>query len=69
MKTPDPAARVVKACRCGATYTMSQWIWLRYVGLQEDGNGGLLELRDCRCKKTLALQLRGVSPRASVGET
>lgn len=45
-----------KSCGCGRTYDAAQWRELRLVGLQEDGDGGLLELRDCECGSTLSVQ-------------
>lgn len=46
-----------KRCACGRVYARSEWGRLRLVGHQDDGEGGLLELRDCTCKSTLAVQV------------
>lgn len=43
-------------CSCGAHYTRREWATLRYVGQQDDGEGGWLELRDCsRCGSTISV--------------
>jgi hypothetical protein len=48
---------VIKRCLCGASYTDETWKALRYVGLQDLGDGELAELRDCTCSSTLAIEL------------
>jgi len=55
---PHPRATAAR-CGCGATYTIDQWSRLRYVGEMGDGDGGVLELRDCRCGSTLARPVPG----------
>lgn len=47
----------IKRCSCGAAYSAETWAMLHFVGLQDDGDGGELELRDCRCASTLAIEL------------
>lgn len=44
-------------CSCGATYTRAQWAKLPYVGEQDDFDGGVVELRNCACGSTRAIQL------------
>jgi len=34
------------------------WQGLSYVGVQSDGDGGLLELANCRCSSTLCREIR-----------
>lgn len=50
-------APIIKQCACGRSYTATTWRWLRKVGLMDDGAGGILELRDCVCRSTVALAL------------
>ena len=47
---------IVKQCRCGRSYTLAEWQQLRLVGMQEDGEGGFLELRECTCRSTLSVE-------------
>lgn len=52
----------VKVCRCGATFDVNAWNALPYVGLQDDGEGGFLELRNCdRCWSTIAVVAKAVA--------
>lgn len=47
---------VEKRCGCGASYSRSEWNALPFVGLQADGLGGSLELRNCTaCSSTIAV--------------
>jgi hypothetical protein len=40
----------VKLCtRCGTAYTRETWKALPFVGMQSDGEGGAIELRNCTC--------------------
>lgn len=41
---------------CGRDYSALEWRDLPYVGLQDDGDGGWLVLRNCACLSTLAVQ-------------
>lgn len=51
---PDP---VVATCRCCSIhYPESAWGRLDYVGIQGDGAGGHLQLRNCACGSTLAVE-------------
>lgn len=46
-----------KMCRCcGVAYDAETWRALQYVGAQDDGDGGFLELRNCPCGSTLSLE-------------
>ncbi len=47
----------VKRCKCGRTYDRTEWQRLRLVGTQDDGDGGLLELRNCECRSTISVEL------------
>jgi len=48
----------MKTCRCGQHYDAKSWRGLRLVGVQEDGDGGNLELRNCAsCGSTIAIEL------------
>lgn len=47
---------VLKACRCGRTFDATEWRELRLVCLMDDGEGGLLELRNCPCGSTVAIE-------------
>ena len=47
-----------KACGFGdGPKTYESWLKLPLVGQMSDGKGGSLELRNCRCKSTLAVKL------------
>ena len=45
-----------KSCQCGAKYDAVSWSRLPYVGVQPDAEEPL-ELRLCRCKTTLAVEI------------
>lgn len=45
----------LKTCHCGASFDVPAWNALALVGVQDDGDGGELELRNCRCSSTLAV--------------
>jgi hypothetical protein len=45
----------IKSCRCGCSYTESEWATLKSIGLMSDGDGGQLSLRNCACGSTLAI--------------
>lgn len=57
MHTDDSIEPLVflKECSCGATHTLGEWVKLPLVGHCEDGGGGTLELRNCRCGSTIAV--------------
>lgn len=48
----------IKQCMCGAIHTEVEWSCLRLVGLQDDGDGGWLEMRNCVCNSTIAIQVQ-----------
>ena len=53
---PEPDAAFPRLCSCGHNITWSHWRSLRLVGLQDDGQGGKLEIRDCPiCESSLAM--------------
>lgn len=59
---------IVARCSCGRQYTEDQWRLLRYVGRCPDGAGGELELRNCICCSTQAIEVplaRPAPPRKS----
>jgi hypothetical protein len=47
----------VHACSCGRRHTQAQWGALPFVGVQETSDGERLELRNCSCGSTRALEL------------
>lgn len=50
-------AKWQKECRCGVSYTHAAWQRLPYVGLQDDFDGGWLEMRNCVCHSTLCVRV------------
>jgi hypothetical protein len=49
---------IVKVCKCGQRFTQKQWNSLQNVGrmdLEEDGDKRL-ELRNCPCGSTIAIE-------------
>ena len=56
-----------KTCGCGRTWTREQWRDLPFVARTPDHEGGLLEMRTCMCRSTLAVhvdELDDPNPRA-----
>jgi hypothetical protein len=49
--------KTVKHCKCGQSYSLDAWRRLLYVGVQDDGNGGMLELRNCACLSTISVRI------------
>jgi hypothetical protein len=47
----------VAKCSCGKSYNLEGWLNLKYVGIQDIGDGDALELRNCTCRSTIAVQL------------
>jgi hypothetical protein len=45
---------IVAECACGQAFTSGEWSALPRVGEMEDGEGGVLELRNCPCGSTRA---------------
>lgn len=54
---PHTEPQFPKRCACGRTYDAETWKALRYVGAMPDGAGGALELRDCVCHSTIAIEV------------
>lgn len=55
-----PAPPFMRRCSCcGAHIRADEWFFMPYIGHQEDGNGGYLELRNHGCGSTLALEVEG----------
>jgi hypothetical protein len=42
------------SCACGRAFTAAEWRELHFVGMQDDGDGGVFELRNCECGSTFA---------------
>ena len=48
----------MKTCTCCKKhYDKAGWEALERVGVVDDGDGGTLELRNCSCGSTIAIQL------------
>jgi hypothetical protein len=46
----------IKSCGCcERQYTRPQWRSLKYIGVQDVGDGEYLELRNCSCGSTLGM--------------
>lgn len=58
-------AKVVSTCaNCSAHHTRNDWHRLERLGTMQDGrldHPGWLELRNCQCGNTLAIQVRPLS--------
>lgn len=52
-----PSEPPPKTCACGRTYTAAEWAELRLVGVQVVPDWCSLELRDCECGSTLAVEV------------
>jgi CheY-like chemotaxis protein len=69
--SPEPAALpqdVVKRCGCGREFTRSQWVALPRCGrMHLARRDKAVELRNCACGSSLALQLEGGSEPADEG--
>lgn len=48
---------VLKTCPCGRTFTFDQWRELPGCGRMDDGDGGALDLRNCPCGSTIAVDV------------
>jgi hypothetical protein len=56
---------IAVACGCGLSHTLpASWLALPFVGLQDDGDGGHLELRNCPCGSTLTREVPAPVPSA-----
>ena len=71
--SPEPAVAalprdVVKRCACGREFTRSQWLALPRCGrMHLARRDKVIELRNCACGSSLALQLEGESEPADEG--
>lgn len=54
---PPPPLPTLKQCKCGCVYTHEEWDELDFVGLQDDFDGGLLEMRNCICSSTICVRV------------
>jgi len=54
----DGVEPIVKTCRCGRTYTQSEWEQLPSIGIQKLSPGEGLELRNCQCRSTLSMPVQ-----------
>lgn len=53
-----PRLQPLKICgACGASYSALEWRFLPFVGLQSGRNGEWVELRNCACTSTIALEV------------
>lgn len=57
MASTIPAPPPIKVCGCEREYTAADWRCLPLVGRQDDGDGGYLELRNCVCRSTIAVEV------------
>jgi hypothetical protein len=52
--TPGPV--VARCTCCTMSYTQAAWGGLHYVGIQDGGALGCVELRNCACGSTIAVE-------------
>jgi hypothetical protein len=58
----------VKRCACGARYSLASWRRLVRRGVMQLGEDApALELRDCACGSTIALEIAPATVRAVLG--
>ena len=48
---------IIMKCGCGLAYTLAEWNTRPLAGTMDDGLGGVLELRQCRCGSHRSRQL------------
>ena len=49
---------MIKLCHsCGVEYNLSAWSELVLIGRMCDGDDGELELRNCSCRSTIAIEV------------
>ena len=58
------ATEIKKACGCGARYTATAWQALPLQGIQPLEGEPSLEMRNCPCGSTLAVEVETVSESA-----
>ena len=56
-----PMSKPIVSCACGASYSAPAWFRLPLVGTQPDGDGGVLELRNCLCGSTRSVLVEDVA--------
>lgn len=54
--TDSVRAMRLKWCPCSRVYDADKWATLQLDGPQDDGDGGVLELRRCKCGSTIAVE-------------
>ncbi len=54
---PPPDYIIPRQCACGQVHSPIEWRRLEYVGVQDDGDGLALELRNCTCGSTMSVEL------------
>lgn len=57
IRAREPSELVIKVCACRSDFTVAEWQRLPHVGEQDDGAGGIIELRNCPCGSTIAVEL------------
>lgn len=50
----DESTGIAVRCACGSSWTTKQWAELELVGIQDDGEGIMIEMRNCPCGSTRA---------------
>jgi hypothetical protein len=56
---------IIKECSCGRSYLSGSWRALRLIGYIDNGRdaaGEVLELRNCTCGSTIALDFGDLPP-------
>ncbi len=51
-----PPPEAPKRCGCGRLHSEADWDRLQFIGRMDDGEGGVLVLRNCACGSTIAKQ-------------
>ena len=57
-----------KKCACGREYTQEEWEKLHFVGWQDGINNEVYELRNCFCKSTLMVKVKGIKRKDKGGK-
>ncbi len=48
---------MIKRCACGLSYTQQQWVELVHVGVWATTPNERYDMRQCRCRSTLSVEL------------